>query len=101
MKQLVKLQEYPPFYSEEEFSSSVHVQGGEKRTYQNALLINSGGRYKLYTDGEDRILICAGNGYFKWVRGETPFHEGEVFLAEEVGEYEINGKVTFQVIRER
>lgn len=75
------------------------VQGGVKRGYKNVLFVQSGGRYKLETQSIDYVKILAGSGHFKWARGETPFLEGEVFIAEGIGEYEINGNCSFTVIR--
>ncbi len=104
MKRLTKLQTPP---SEVVFdlptdalSEPVKVQGGYKRVYQNVLLVESGGRYKLFCTSRDYIKFLAGEGHFKWARGETPFVCGDVFLAEEVGEYEINGNCTFTVVRQ-
>lgn len=85
--------------SENLLSTPVHVQGGFKRAYKNVLLIQSGGRYKLETSSVDYLKIISGCGYFKWARGETRFSEGEVFAAEAVGEYEVNGICTFTVVR--
>lgn len=80
-------------------SPPVRVQGGVKRAYENVLFVQSGGRYKLETQSIDYIKILTGSGHFKWARGETPFSEGEVFIAESIGEYEINGNCSFTVIR--
>ncbi len=81
------------------FTNPVNVQGAEKREYQNALLITSGKRYKLFTNGVDRIKILEGEGHFKWARGETPFRAGDCFSLEQTGEYEVNGKCAFLIVR--
>ncbi len=56
-------------------------------------------RYKLFTEGRDELYILSGSGHFKWARGETPFAAGESFVAENAGEYELNGACTFIVAR--
>lgn len=87
-------------YSESDFGAPVSVQGGKKRENGNIIFVESGGRYKLFASGCDLVKILTGSGYFKWARGEKPFSAGEVFCAEEIGEYELNGKCSFLVIRE-
>ncbi len=100
MKKLVKLTDCAEnFNCAEAFSEPVKVQGGEMRACGNLLEIKSGGRYKLFTHSRDFIKIVDGNGRFKWSRGETPFAAGEIFLAEETGEYELNGVGVFYVLR--
>lgn len=81
------------------FGAPVSVQGGIKRSFGEKLLVESGGRYKLFSDGKDYVKILAGCGHFKWARGETPFTEGECFLLENAGEYELNGKCKFLAVR--
>ena len=81
------------------FSPPVRVQGGQKRAYENILLVESGGRYKLETQSVDRIKILTGSGHFKWARGEISFCAEDIFVAEETGEYEINGVCSFIVMR--
>lgn len=75
------------------------VQGAKIGKSGNDLLIISPRRYKLYTDGADRVKIVEGEGFFKWKRGETKFRTGDNFEISQVGEYEINGKGTFVVLR--
>ncbi len=99
MKKLVKLAECEESFDGTDFSEPVKVQGGQKRTSGNLLEIRSGGRYKLFTISRDFIKIVEGNGHFKWARGETPFIPGDIFLAEEVGEYELNGAGVFLILR--
>lgn len=82
------------------FGEPVKVQGGILRKCGNALLAESGGRFKLFAEGKDHIKFLKGSGFFKWARGETRFSEGDMFLAESTGEYEINGKCSFLLIRE-
>lgn len=82
------------------FSQPVKVQGGTRSSAENMLLVQSGGRFKLFTDGCDLVKIVRGSGHFKWARGETAFCEGEVFLLEQVGEYELNGACDALIIRE-
>lgn len=83
----------------EKFGDPVTVQGGTKRTAGNAILVQSGGRYKLFSEGRDLIKFLEGEGHFKWARGELPFRAGDTFLAEKTGEYEINGKCAFIAVR--
>lgn len=82
-----------------EFSEPVKVQGGLKCESGNLVKVVSGGRFKLFTKTRDYVKFLAGNGHFKWARGETAFAEKDVFLIEEAGEYEINGKCEFLVLR--
>ncbi|MGN0823172.1 MAG: hypothetical protein ACI4NG_05305 [Candidatus Gallimonas sp.] len=102
MKRLVKINEEKDGFAlpTEAFGEGTRVQGGVKRALGNAIRVESGGRYKLFTDGCDYIKIHAGDGFFKWARGETPFRGGEIFLAEAPGEYEVNGVCVFTVVRE-
>ncbi len=86
--------------SPQDFGEPVPVQGGKKRALGNKLFIESGGRYKLFGEGCDLILFTEGSGHFKWARGETSFTAGDVFRAEKLGEYEINGLCSFFVVRE-
>lgn len=76
------------------------VQGGLRRAEGCRFCVESGGRYKLFCDKTDFVRIDEGAGFIKWARGEIPFREGEVLLAEEAGEYELNGKCRFFVFRE-
>lgn len=83
----------------EAFGDPVFVQGGTKRSAGCAILVRSGGRYKLFTEGRDLVKFLEGEGHFKWARGELPFRAGDTFLAEKTGEYEINGKCVFIAVR--
>jgi hypothetical protein len=76
------------------------VQGAKIGKKDNALLIISPRRYKLFSDGTDFVLIENGSGHFKWKRGETDFAAGDAFEVAEVGEYELNGNGTFVVVRQ-
>lgn len=98
MKQIVKLSDCTEAF-DAKFSGAVKVQGGLKYSCGNLLKIESGGRYKLFTESRDYVKFLQGNGHFKWARGEVPFSEGDVFLAEETGEYEVNGTCVFLVLR--
>ncbi len=76
------------------------VQGGQLYSPdKTTLFVESGGRYKLFTERADYVKIVQGKGFFKWARGETPFSEGDAFCMKEVGEYEINGRCHFAVLR--
>lgn len=102
MGTLRKLTE-PPAVSfdipEADFSEPVRVQGGQKRTCGNAVRVSSANRYKLFTEAKDYIRILSGEGRFKWARGETPFSAGDFFLADGIGEYELNGACEFIAVR--
>lgn len=75
------------------------VQGAKTGKKDGALLIVSPRRYKLFTTGMDRVKIVEGAGFFKWKRGETKFCAGECFEIAAVGEYEINGKGIYVILR--
>lgn len=98
---LCKIEAAGPLPAEEEFAfSEKKVQGARVgKRGETMLYIESPRRYKLYTDGADRVHILSGSGHFKWARGETPFAAGESFLAEQTGEYELNGACTCIVER--
>jgi len=100
MKQIVKT-DLPAelFIPAEAFSAPVRVQGGTKECCGNLIKITSGGRYKLFTESEDLICIAEGEGHFKWARGEIGFHAKECFSVKEAGEYELNGKGIFLILR--
>lgn len=104
MKRLTKLQTMPDgvdfTFAPELFGEATKVQGGLKRTYGNVLYVESGGRYKLYSQTKDYLCFLKGSGHFKWARGETPFSCGDCFLAEDLGEYEVNGICAFTVVRQ-
>lgn len=102
MKSLRKIsEESAPAFSPERLQTEppVTVQGGRKFAAENEIFVISGGRYKLFTQSQDYIKIITGNGHIKWSRGETLFSEGDVLLAEEIGEYELYGKCSFSVYR--
>lgn len=68
------------------------VQGSELRALDDMLLITSGGRYKLFTEGCDYVRVLEGKGHVKWARGEYPFSEGDILRLDGVKEYELNRK---------
>jgi hypothetical protein len=79
---------------------------GPPRTVQGCVLEKAEGllritgkRFKLFSGAEDYVKICAGNGFIKWARGEAQFSAGDIFLAEGIGEYEVNGAERFLVAR--
>ncbi len=82
------------------FGEARSVQSGTIRTCSNALLIESGGRFKRFSDGTEYIRIEEGSGYFKWKRGELPFAAGDVFEAERPGEYDFYGAGVFLVVKQ-
>ena len=81
------------------FPPPVKVQGGEKRALGDMLLIQSGGRYKLYTGTQDYVRVIEGKGHIKWARGEVPFSEGDILLLDGVKEYELNGRGRYCIVR--
>lgn len=81
------------------FPPPVKVQGGEKRALGDMLLIQSGGRYKLYTETQDYVRVIEGKGHIKWARGEVPFSEGDILLLDGVKEYELNGRGRYCIVR--
>ena len=97
---ILKLQEQFDTPAKEEFiMQEAAVQGAKIGKKDGALLIVSSRRYKLFTTGMDRVKIVKGDGFFKWKRGEVKFFEGDCFEIDEVGEYEINGKGVYVVVR--
>lgn len=81
--------------------SEERVQGALTGKSGSAVYVISPRRFKLYTDGTDKLKIIklSGNGHFKWSRGETDFSEGDVFEISAVGEYEVNGNAEFIVVK--
>ena len=75
------------------------VQGAAVGKRGDDLYVISARRFKLYTEGQERIDVLAGSGFIKWKRGEIPFCEGDAFEADAAGEYELNGACTFTVTR--
>ncbi len=88
-----------PVFDESIFPPPLKVQGSELRALDDMMLINSGGRFKLFTEGCDYVRVLEGSGHIKWARGEHPFHEGDLIKLDGVKEYELNGKGRFLVIR--
>lgn len=82
-----------------EFCDPVKVQGGLKSECGGVLKIESGGRYKLFTETNDLIFVSEGKGFVKWARGEFAFSAGDSFVIDGAGEYELNGKGVFFVKR--
>ncbi len=103
MKRLIKIDSLPEgvgFDWNFTDGESRRVQGGTMYSPQKGYLyVESGGRYKLYSDGVDYVKFLEGAGHFKWARGEISFAEGDIFFAQETGEYEINGVCRFAVVR--
>lgn len=100
MMNILKLQEEIITPAPAQFSMQENtVQGAKIGKCENALLIVSPRRYKLFTSGMDRVKIVKGVGFFKWKRGETKFAAGDCFSVSEVGEYEINGEGVYIVLR--
>ena len=81
------------------FPPPVKVQGSELRALDDMLLITSGGRYKLFTEGCDYVRVLEGKGHVKWARGEYPFSEGDILRLDGVKEYELNGKGRYVIVR--
>ena len=77
------------------------VQGASVGRAGNCLFVRSARRYTLFTEGTDEILFLEGSGHFKWARGETDFAAGDAFRVAQAGEYEVNGKCTFVVLRNK
>ena len=75
------------------------VQGSELRALDDMLLIKSGGRYKLFTEGCDYVRVLEGKGHVKWARGEYPFSEGDILRLDGVKEYALNGKGIYVIVR--
>lgn len=85
----------------EEFAfSDKTVQGAKLGKRGNMLYVVSPRRFKLYAEKADTLTFLAGNGHFKWARGETDFAAGESYRIEGEGEYEVNGSCTFIAARE-
>ncbi len=103
MKSIKKVEVLPAEINFERDFTSVpprKVQGGALYALEkNAFLVESGGRYKVYSERVDYVKILEGDGHFKWARGETPFHTGDAFCVSEAGEYEVNGARKFAVVR--
>ena len=82
--------------AEESFTFSDKTVQGARIARQGAyLFVRSPRRYKLFTEGEDVLLVTEGSGHFKWARGEMPFAAGDCFRISAVGEYEVNGACAF------
>ena len=75
-------------FDESIFPPAVKVQGGEKRALGNMLLVTSGGRYKLFTEGCDYVRVLEGKGHVKWARGEYPFSEGDILRLDGVRKFQ-------------
>lgn len=75
------------------------VQGAVVAKKRDDLLVISPRRFKLHTDRKELLYILEGAGHIKWARGEIPFEKDDCFLADDCGEYEVNGNASFLVIR--
>lgn len=97
----MRLEEIPaaPF-SDEGFGAPVSVQSGRVRKRGNDRLVESGGRFKLFPDGNATLSILSGGGFFKWARGETPFSAGKAYALKGIKEIEVNGKSVFLFTQE-
>ena len=103
MKSLRKIAETEaalPDLSKDSFGEPVKVQGAAVRAVNNVRYVESGGRFKLFAEGAHTVKFTEGAGFFKWARGEAAFSAGDIFRAENVGEYEINGVCKFFVVME-
>jgi mannose-6-phosphate isomerase-like protein (cupin superfamily) len=101
MTHITKIQKdtvaFPPI---EEFTMQENtVQGAKIGKKDNALLIASPRRYKLFSENTDFVWIAEGSGHFKWKRGEVDFAAGDCFEVAAGGEYELNGNGVFIVVR--
>ena len=85
--------------SQEEFGEARSVQSGSVRTCNNVLLIESGGRFKRFCGGREYIRIERGCGHLKWKRGGLPFAQGDVFAADDIGEYDFYGAGIFLIVK--
>ncbi len=95
---IIKIQSDEPLPAVEEFIfQDGTVQGAKIGKKGDFTLIASPRRFKLFTDGEDKVFFLEGEGYFKWKRGETPFYAPAAFLVSQTGEYEVNGNAVFLV----
>lgn len=103
MKYIKKITDAGEFnLKKEDFTfSEEKVQGAITGKNGGAAYVISPRRFKLYTDGVDKLKIVSlsGSGHFKWSRGETDFSEGDIFEISSVGEYEVNGNAEFIVVR--
>ena len=66
---------------------------------RNAVLIESSGRFKRFSDAKEYIRIEAGEGHFKWKRGELPFSAGDLFFADALEEYDFYGTGIFLIVK--
>lgn len=100
MMKITKTEETISFPPRDSFEMRENtVQGARIGVNGNAVLIASPRRYKLFTEGCDRVKVLDGKGFFKWKRGETPFAAGDCFEVDAVGEYELNGSGVFIVLK--
>lgn len=83
----------------EEFKDARKVQGGTVSVCRNAVLIESSGRFKRFSDAKEYIRIEAGEGHFKWKRGELPFSAGDLFFADALEEYDFYGTGIFLIVK--
>lgn len=89
------------FVQEDFVFSDKTVQGARLGKRGDDLFVCSQRRFKLFSEGVDEVHFLEGNGHFKWARGETDFAAGDAFRVAQAGEYEVNGKCTFVVLRNK
>ena len=75
------------------------VQSGSVCSGENALLIQSSGRFKRFSDAKEYLRIEEGAGHIKWKRGELPFSAGDVFFADAPEEYDFYGAGKFLIVK--
>lgn len=80
--------------------SGKKVQGADVGKRGRDLYVLSPSRFKLRGEGKEEIFVLSGGGFIKWKRGEIPFAAGDSFLADDAGEYELNGNCVFAVLRQ-
>lgn len=52
-------------------------------------------RFKLYCENTMYLFVYSGGGYIKWSRGEYNIAQGDILLIEGIGEFDLNGEITF------
>lgn len=78
--------------------SEKKVQGATLAKTENAVLVCSPKRFKVYHEGNLFVHILEGKGFFKWAKGETAFSQG-FYLIEDAEEVEINGNSKFIYVK--
>lgn len=88
----------PPLFEQDFTLSEKKVQGANIAKREGALFVVSASRYKLECTSSQKVFVLEGEGHFKWKRGETNYREGQAFLLEKIGEYELNGAGKYLII---